>query len=86
MVNIKPEQRSYGAWQISSVLSDVMQSPDLDRISIAQNILALSAAYANKNIEQFRANFNVLENLLNPNDPILKVYRLNLLELEALDD
>ena len=86
VVNIKPEQRSYGAWQISSVLSDVMQSPDLDRISIAQNILALSAAYANKNIEQFRANFNVLENLLNPNDPILKVYRLNLLELEALDD
>ncbi len=86
VVNIKPEQRSYGAWQISSVLSDIMQSPDLDRVSIAQNVLDLSAAYADKNVEQFRANLNVLENLLNPNDPILKVYRLNLSELEVLND
>ena len=85
-VNIKPEERSYGAWQVSSVLSDVMQSPDLDRISVAQNILDLSVAYSNKNVKDFRQNLKILENRLNPNDPIIKVYRLNLLELEALND
>ena len=80
-VDIKPEKRSYGAWQISSVLSDIMQSPNLDRVSIAQNVLNLSEAYASKNIDAFRSELKVLEELLGPNDPILKVYRLNLLEL-----
>ena len=85
-VDIKPEKHSYGAWQISSVLSDIMQSPNLDRVSIAQNVLNLSEAYASKNIDVFRSELKVLEKMLCPNDPILKVYRLNLLELEMHND
>ena len=85
-VDIKPEKRSYGAWQISSVLSDIMQSPNLDRVSIAQNVLNLNEAYASKNIDVFRSELKILEEMLCPNDPILKVYRLNLLELGMLND
>lgn len=85
-VNIKPEQRSYGAWQISSVLSDVMQSPDLDRISIASYLRDLDVDYRRNNIEGFRKNLDLLKGIIPPSDSILKVYELRLIELEALND
>lgn len=86
IVNLSPEDRSFGAWQVSSVLSDVMQAPGLDYISIASAINDINQAYDEKNLEKFNNVLEYLEDVLNPNDPILKVYHIRKGELILRND
>lgn len=86
IVNLAPEDRSFGAWQVSSVLSDVMQAPGLDYISIASAINDINLAYDEKNLEKFNEVLEYLEDMLNPSDPILKVYHIRKGELILRND
>ncbi len=85
-VNLVPDGRSFGAWQVSSVLSDVMQAPGTDYISIASPINEINRAYEEKNIDKFNSVLEYLEGVLNPNDPILKVYHIRKGELIMQND
>lgn len=86
IVNLAPEDRSFGAWQVSSVLSDVMQAPGMDYISIASAINDINLAYDEKNLEKFNDVLEYLEDVLNPSDPILKVYHIRKGELILRND
>lgn len=86
IVSLSPDDRSFGAWQVSSVLSDVMQAPGLDYISIASAINDINLAYDEKNLEKFNDVLEYLEDVLNPNDPILKVYHIRKGELILRND
>lgn len=85
-VNLEPDERSFGAWQVSSVLADVMQAPGLDYVNIAKAINDINRAYEEKNIEMFNSVLEYLEGVLNPNDPILKVYHIRKGELVLQND
>lgn len=80
-VKIEPDERDFGAWQFNDVLSDIMMAPGLDRISIVGQLDEMNKAYADKDIERFRCIMKSLEQILNPNDSILKVCHLKLSEL-----
>lgn len=80
-VNIKPDERDFGAWQFNDILSDIMQAPCLDRIAVVDKLTELNKAYSEKNVQLFQKLLTSLESILNPNDSILKVYRLRLSEL-----
>jgi hypothetical protein len=80
-VNIKPDERDFGAWQFNDILSDIMQAPCLDRIAVVDKLAELNKAYSEKNVRLFQKLLTSLESVLNPNDSILKVYRLRLSEL-----
>ena len=80
-VDAKPDERNFGAWQFNDILSDIMQAPGLDRFSIVSQMSELNKAYTDKNIERFQDCLKSLEQILNPNDTILKVYHLRLSEL-----
>lgn len=80
-VDIKPDKRDFSAWQFNDILSDIMQAPGLDRIGIVDQLEKLNKAYAEKNVQFFQELLTSLELVLNPNDSILKVYRLRLSEL-----
>ena len=82
IVNVKPDERSFGAWQFNDILSDVMQSPDLDRVTVLPELNELNKAYNEKNTELFERLLVEVSKKLNPNDPILKVYSLKLSELK----
>ena len=86
IVDLTPDSRSFGAWQISSVLSDVMQALGMDYISIANAINDINRAYEDQNLEVFSEVLRYLENVLNPNDPILKVYHIRQGELTLRND
>jgi hypothetical protein len=58
-----------------------MQAPGLDRIGIVDQLSELNKAYKEKNVQQYQKLLAALERVLNPNDSILKVYRLRLSEL-----
>ena len=58
-----------------------MQAPGLDRISIVDQLTQLNKAYTEKNAPLFEDLLKSLERVLNPNDSILKVYKLRLSEL-----
>ena len=81
-VDLKPDERGFGAWQINDILSDIMQAPDLDRISIVQQLFKINHAYDEKNVNMFESLLNELSGILNPNDTLLKIYRLKLAELK----
>lgn len=81
-VNIKPDSRAFGVWQFNDILTDIMQSPNLDRIDIIPVLNEINRAYDEKNVEKFEAILNDLSQILNPNDAILKVYNLKLSELK----
>ena len=81
-VNLKPDERVFGAWQFNDILSDIMQAPGLDRISIVQQMSAISQAYDEKDVDKFESILNELFGILNPNDTLLKIYRLKLGELK----
>jgi len=85
-VNLAPDARSFGAWQVSSVLSDVMQAPGMDYISIASAVNDINRAYEEKNIEKFNSVLEYLESVLNPNDSILKIYHIRQGELTLRND
>lgn len=85
-VCLSPDARSFGAWQVSSVLSDIMQAPALDYVSIAGAITDINRAYEQNNFEKFNGVLKYLENVLNPNDPILKVYHIRKGELMLRND
>lgn len=80
-VDMKPDERDFGAWQFNDILSDIMQAPGLDRIGIVDQLSELNKAYKEKNVQQYQKLLAALERVLNPNDSILKVYRLRLSEL-----
>lgn len=80
-VNMAPDDREFGAWQFNDILSDIMQAPGLDRISIVDQLTQLNKAYTEKNAPLFEDLLKSLERVLNPNDSILKVYKLRLSEL-----
>ena len=82
IVNVKPDERSFGAWQFNDILSDVMQSPNLDRVMVLPELNELKKAYNEKNTELFERLLGEVSKKLNPNDPILKVYSLKLSELK----
>lgn len=80
-VEMRPDERDFGAWQFNDILSDIMQAPGLDRIGIVDQLTELNKAYSEKNTQHFQELLASLERVLNPNDSILKVYRLRLSEL-----
>lgn len=80
-VSLAPDGRNFGAWQFNDILSDIMQSPELDRISIVSQLKDINQAYEEKNIDKFVAIFDELKGILNPSDPLLKIYNLRLSEL-----
>lgn len=80
-VDMKPDEREFGAWQFNDILSDIMQAPGLDRIGVVDQLAELNKAYAEKNIQLFQELLASLERVLNQNDSILKVYKLRLSEL-----
>lgn len=80
-VDIKPDKRGFGAWQFNDILSDIMQAPGLDRISVVEQLRALNRAYTDRNVQNYQNLLKDLEKVLNPNDSILKVYHLRLSEL-----
>lgn len=80
-VDIRPDERNFGAWQFNDILSDIMQAPGLDRIGVVDQLAELNKAYSDKNVKLFQDLLASLENVLNPNDSILKVYKLRLSEL-----
>lgn len=84
VVDLKPVGNSYGAWQISDVLSDVMQAPEMDRVSINNLMEVLDEAFVKKQIELFRSKFQELETVLSPSDSILKIYKIKLAQLLLL--
>lgn len=86
IVNVSPDERSFGAWQVSTVLSDVMESPAVDYVSISQTLTDINQAYLEKNIDRFQSLLKSLSVVLNPNDPILKVFQIRLSELFLCDD
>lgn len=82
VVNAEPEERSFGGWQFNDILSDLMQSPDLDRVSLIPELKKLNEAYEQKDIKKFETLLNQVSKKINPNDSILKVYNLKLSELK----
>lgn len=86
VVNLQSDGRSFGAWQVSAVLSDIMQAPGLDYIDITDALSDISHAYKDGDIGKYKEILDYLEKVLNPNDPILKVYHIRLGELELRHD
>lgn len=82
IVNVTPDDRTFGVWQFNDILTDIMQSPGLDRIDIVSALSDLNRCYDEKNVEKFEAILKDISGILNPNDPILKVYMLKLSELK----
>ena len=82
MVNVTPDGRTFGVWQFNDILTDIMQAPGLDRIDIVPALSDLNRCYDEKNVEKFEAILKDISGILNPNDPILKVYMLKLSELK----
>lgn len=86
IVDLKPDKRSFGAWQVAAVLTDVMQSPTADYVSITDAIAEINKAYEEKDLKKYRQVLEHLKVVLNPNDPILKIYNIRLSELILLHD
>lgn len=82
IVEIKPDERSFGSWQFNDILSDIMQAPGLDRISIVNKLSVINKAYEQKDIEKYQALLDELSEILNPGDFLLKIYNLRLSELK----
>ena len=82
IVEIKPDERSFGSWQFNDILSDIMQAPGLDRISIVNKLSEINKAYEQKDIEKYQALLDELSEILNPGDFLLKIYNLRLSELK----
>ena len=82
VVDIKPDERDFGAWQFNDILTDLMQAPGLDRISIVEQLGEINKAYEERNIEKFEVKLNEISQILNQNDPILKIFKLKLSELK----
>lgn len=86
VVNLQADGRSFGAWQVSDVLSDIMQAPGLDYIDISSALSDINRAYEDGDIGKYKEVLDYLEKVLNPNDSILKVYHIRLGELQLRHD
>lgn len=86
VVNLQADGRSFGAWQVSDVLSDIMQAPGLDYIDISGALSDINRAYEDGDIGTYKDVLGYLKTVLNPNDPILKVYHIRLGELQLRHD
>lgn len=85
-VIIKPIDQSYGAWQINDVLTNVMKTPSIDRISINKLLKELDCAFKDKSLDNFKRKLKKLKSILGPSDPILKVYDIKLAQLQLSYD
>ena len=82
IVNVTPDGRTFGVWQFNDILTDIMQAPGLDRIDIVPVLNDLNRCYDEKNVKMFETILKDIAGILNPSDPILKVYMLKLSELK----
>ena len=85
-VNLAPDNRSFGAWKVTDVLTDVMQSPGADYVCISDAIAEINKAYEAGDLKQYQKVLEHLKKVLNPNDSILKVYNIRLSELTLRHD
>lgn len=86
VVNLKPDNRSFGAWKVTDVLTDVMQSPMADYVDISSAIEEINKAYEQRDLKRYHHVLEYLKGVLNPNDSILKVYNIRLSELTLRND
>ena len=86
IVSLSPDNRAFGGWEVSSVLTDLMQAPGLNYVDITQKIKDINQAYEENNLEKFKDLLNNLSDVLNPSDPIIKVYKIRLSELILRND
>lgn len=86
VVNLAPDRRSFGAWKVTDVMTDVMQSPLADYVSISDAIEEINKAYEQRDLGRYRQVLEYLREVLNPNDSILKVYNIRLSELTLRND
>lgn len=85
-VNLKPIEKSYGAWQLSDVLTNVMRTPPVDRINITDLLEDLDKSFDSKSIDHFQEKLEELKTHLSPSDSILKVYNIKLAQLQLKND
>ena len=57
-----------------------------DYVSISDKIAEINDAYKEKDLERYRQLLGKLSEVLNPNDPILKIYNIRLSELTLRND
>ena len=86
VVNLAPDRRSFGAWKVTDVMTDVMQSPLADYVSISDAIEEINKAYEQRDLGRYRQVLEYLRGVLNPNDSILKIYNIRLSELILRND
>ena len=86
VVKEQPVDKSYGAWLISDVMTDVMQTPNVDRVSIYDLLEELDMAFQTNSKTKFKNRLEKLKHILSPSDTILKVYNIKLAQLQLNHD
>ncbi|MDM8552203.1 AAA family ATPase [Desulfobacterales bacterium HSG2] len=71
-----PEKKAYKGWKIDYILEELMGFINTEELSSDEILQELDNAYGEKDIDKYNKCLSELENVLHPNDPILKVYKI----------
>lgn len=82
----EPTKKKFSGWNTDQILEDVMGVESLQNKDYASLINTILNAYDKKNIEEFKENLNLLEEISHKNDSILQVFKIKLASLELEND